>query len=246
MADLAEIESQTSSAFSLPETFDAGTKEWTFRRDHLFYLRRGVLTIETELGTWRMLSNQCLWLGAGTPCRIVSKQSFSGISICFENTPGQHGNEVFAVTQLVRDMIINSVQWGPERLSEDPVINRYFKALFDICQDVMPNPTDLFVPTVSDDELNLWLSTESPSDLESESNDPQLAKQFLEQTGLTRLQYQTRVRMFKALELLDKGASIETTAFEVGFQNLDAFTNTFESVTGWTPLAFKSHFLDSY
>lgn len=66
-----------------------------------------------------------------------------------------------------------------------------------------------------------------------------LVRVFRGETGLPPHAYQTQVRINKARALLQKGWTIATTAFEVGFADQSHFTRCFKHITGVTPGLYR-------
>lgn len=53
--------------------------------------------------------------------------------------------------------------------------------------------------------------------------------------GITPNQYLTKVRVEKAKQLLQKGATVSEACFLVGFDSITSFTGLFKKMTGSTP-----------
>lgn len=62
-----------------------------------------------------------------------------------------------------------------------------------------------------------------------------LVRQFRRETGMSFGQWLRRVRLVKAMELLDSGYSVNSTAWDVGYQQVSAFIAMFRRETGMTP-----------
>lgn len=62
-----------------------------------------------------------------------------------------------------------------------------------------------------------------------------LARAFRNETGLSWTQWRARVRMHRAVELLDGGLSVSTVASRVGFDSTNGFILAFRREYGYTP-----------
>jgi len=62
-----------------------------------------------------------------------------------------------------------------------------------------------------------------------------LERCFLAETGLAIGQWRRRVRLFHALELLERGAPVTAVALDVGYANPSAFTVAFRRQFGVAP-----------
>jgi AraC-like DNA-binding protein len=67
-----------------------------------------------------------------------------------------------------------------------------------------------------------------------------LSRLFLQQTGMTPKQMQTRMRIAKACDLLRSGQrTVTDVAFEVGYGGLSSFFSAFRAVTGKSPSEWR-------
>jgi len=69
---------------------------------------------------------------------------------------------------------------------------------------------------------------------------PHLARIFAAETGLTPLEYLTRIRMERAKTLLvESSLSITQVAFDVGYDSISYFSQLFKKFTGKSPLKYR-------
>jgi AraC-like DNA-binding protein len=68
-----------------------------------------------------------------------------------------------------------------------------------------------------------------------------LSEKFKQVTGVNFVDYISRIRIEKALELLQhRHLGISEIAFTVGFQSLSQFNRVFKNLTGQSPTQFRS------
>ena len=67
-----------------------------------------------------------------------------------------------------------------------------------------------------------------------------LQKTFSSYAGVGIMEYFTRVKMQKAIELLSESCSVKQTAVQLGFHDQNYFSTVFKRVTGHTPSKYKS------
>ena len=84
----------------------------------------------------------------------------------------------------------------------------------------------------------------SPIDLDNVSSEAcfskfHFARLFREIYGMTPHQYLTSVRIEKARQMLERGASVKEACFKVGFDSVGSFTGLFKRRIGITPAAFQ-------
>ena len=72
-----------------------------------------------------------------------------------------------------------------------------------------------------------------------------LDRLFMNWLRCTPNEYMNTLRISHAQNLLHQGASVTDACFQSGFQNYNYFITKFKSVTGITPLKFKTHRTDS-
>lgn len=69
-----------------------------------------------------------------------------------------------------------------------------------------------------------------------------ISRMFKKHTGVSFITYVNKLRINKALELLqDSDLPIKEIAYKVGYNNLNYFYKTFKIVTGTTPKAYKGN-----
>ena len=69
----------------------------------------------------------------------------------------------------------------------------------------------------------------------------EISRHFHRDLGLTLISYRTRLRLLRALELVDQhGASLTAAAFEVGFGSYSQFHRAFQANMGCSPRSFFS------
>ncbi|WP_345988769.1 AraC family transcriptional regulator [Chryseobacterium sp. Chry.R1] len=68
-----------------------------------------------------------------------------------------------------------------------------------------------------------------------------LTRIFTNKLGISFIQYVKMVRIIRAMELLkDTTLSMSEIAYEIGYSNISAFSNTFQQLTNMRPTEFKS------
>ena len=66
-----------------------------------------------------------------------------------------------------------------------------------------------------------------------------LQKTFSHYAGVGIIEYFNRVKMQRATELLNEGASVKQTALQLGFYDQNYFSTVFKRITGHTPSRYK-------
>ncbi|MDQ1803346.1 AraC family transcriptional regulator [Chryseobacterium sp. CKR4-1] len=107
------------------------------------------------------------------------------------------------------------------------------------------------LPTTSDERLTAIIkfvrnNLENPLTLEEVGGKfgfsvRSLTRIFTNKLGISFIQYVKMVRIIRAMELLkDTTLSMSEIAYEIGYSNISAFSNTFQQLTNMRPTEFKS------
>jgi AraC-like DNA-binding protein len=65
-----------------------------------------------------------------------------------------------------------------------------------------------------------------------------LARKFFAETGLTLRDWRRRLKLFRAIELLENGLDVTRTALELGYGSTSSFIFAFRSEMQCSPMAY--------
>lgn len=70
-----------------------------------------------------------------------------------------------------------------------------------------------------------------------------LQQTFSKYAGMGIIKYFNRLKIEKAIKMLQKGSSVQETADALGFSSQNYFSTTFKRITGKTPTSYKQRFI---
>ena len=228
-----------------PVTFlhDVTEQRHDQRWHHLTFAARGHLEVITGEARRLVPADRAVWVPAGTAHTAVRRAPISMRSI-FIAAPAYRSDRVrtIAVTPLLRELILHISRIGaldrtkPEQAHLAAVLLDLISSAEDIPLD-LPSPRDpravrfaALVTRAPGDQTSIAkLARKAGSSLRT------LERCFLAETGLSVGDWRRRVRLFHALHLLESGASVTETSFEVGYDSISAFCQAFRRQFGHSP-----------
>jgi AraC-like DNA-binding protein len=212
--------------------------------DQLLYASAGVMTVETDAGTWVIPPHRALWAPDGTPFRIVMTGRVSLRSLYLHSSLAALPGEWRAVNvpPLLRELILHAVRTAPLDLGV-PTQERLVMVLMDQLSTLpqaplqVPLPADPRARAMARQMLDRPDEDASVDDLARQCGGSRrtLERVFLAQTGLTIGQWRRRLRLVHALRLLAAGESVTAVAPAVGYSTPSAFGAMFREELGETP-----------
>lgn len=100
---------------------------------------------------------------------------------------------------------------------------------------LLPLPSDRRLAGLDTNEMPPLLSLLAAREGATEKT---IGRIFRSETGMSYQQWRQQWRLLKAVELLGRGMSITSTAFDLGFASDSAFIAFFRKMTGYTPRVF--------
>lgn len=240
-------------AQSLP-ALDAGWR--TFPGHYLLYAASGAFHLEVRDSRWLLPPQRAAWVAAHVPVRISTESPVTCCSVLFaESTFPKPAFtcRVFAVSTLVREMLLHATRWGPGRAAADVQADHFFQALADVCLELAAQADEFWLPKAHSVELGVALAysldhlPESPTfsavAAAAHVSERTLARRFAEETGMTWRQFMRRARIIQAMERLGKAEpKVVDIAYAVGFTSISAFNHAFREFTGETPSLYRKRF----
>jgi AraC-like DNA-binding protein len=247
--------------FGINQVFDAAFDSgWqTFSGHYLLYASTGAFQLEVDQVRWLLPPQRAAWVAAHVPLRLSAERPGTTSSVLFAESAiprPAFACRVFAVSNLVREMLNYAVRWDPERDDTDSTADTFFRALATVCTELAASPDAFWLPCGRSPELRQALEytlahlIDKPAFAEVASavhvSERTLARRFITETGMTWSQFVRRARMIRAMELL---AAPDTNVLEVadavGFSSVSAFNHAFRAFTGETPSSYRKRLLPS-
>ena len=237
--------------FAIRQEFPQLDSSWmTFPGDYLLYAATGTFHLDFENVRWYLPPQRAAWVAARTNIRIWTDRPVTSRSVLFAGdvrSPGLPPCRVFAPTPLVKELLAYVMRWGAER--PDPSAQPYFQSLAAQCNELAAQPERFWLPRTDDtslDTVTVYIQEHLDGTLTADSlarmanlSERTLARRFHAGLGMTCGQYVHRVRMLRALELLESRRSVSEVAWAVGFESLSAFISAFKTFAQETPTRYR-------
>lgn len=207
------------------------------------------LSVSTGEGRWLIPATHCVWIPPHQAHTVEAHGAFSAwtayisakecsrlpTTLRILRTSGLlreailrsancEGPIVQMIGELVAKIVVEEIRTLPEERVTLPMPNDY--RLKRIAETSIADPRD-------SRPLKGWAALGSLSVRT-------LTRKFKEETGLTFDAWRQRARVLVALEMLKEGASVTTTAIDLGYQNVSAFILVFRRTFGITPGVYKA------
>ena len=220
------------------------------RRDPAWHLLsfaiRGHLEVVTADARRLVPADRAVWIPAGVPTTSVMRAPVSvrSIFVAAGSLRGASRLRTIAVTPLLRELILHVTRIGAldERI---PAQARLAGVLFDLLAGAEDVPLELPLPRDARarrfaDRLTAQLDDGRSTSLavlarRSGASLRTLERCFLAETGLALGAWRRRVRLFRAMHLLQSGASVTATSLDVGYANTSAFCQAYRRQFGTSP-----------
>jgi AraC-like DNA-binding protein/mannose-6-phosphate isomerase-like protein (cupin superfamily) len=235
------------SALALSNKAGFVIKEHQHSRHQLIYAISGVMTIQAHKSIWTVPPSHALWMPAGVDHQIRMVTAVEIRTLYFQTSAiSMPTNKclVFAVTPLLRELIVRAMQMPPHYRSG--TANERIMQL--ICDEVTQLQVRHFtLPLPTDRRLQL-LSEQILRDLSDNRTIGQLGqiiglsersvmRLFLSETGFTVAGWRQQARLMQAFVLMEQGLSTTRISSDLGYASASAFSKMFQKVFGETPRA---------
>jgi AraC-like DNA-binding protein len=211
--------------------------------DHLIFASSGVMSIETDRGTWVVPPHRALWAPAGEPYEITLNSRVALRSLYFRTELHALGTQWRAVnvTPLLRELILHAVRTAPLDLT-DPSHERLVGVLVDQFATLAQAPLQLPMPgdpraVAFAGELRSSAGDVSTADVARAvgASRRTLERLFALEVGMTIGQWRQRLALLRGLQLLAAGQTVTQVAVAVGYSTPSAFGAMFRSHLGESP-----------
>jgi AraC-like DNA-binding protein len=211
----------------------------------LVYATEGVMTVQTEEGTWVVPSQRAVWI----PGRVRHSIAMSGrVSLrTLYVLPRLAGTLparccVVGVSPLLRQLILHAIAKGSLR-RDVPEHRRLVVVLLDQLRVLPSIPLELPMPRDPRAlRVAVYLQGEPGETARLDrlargagASRRTLERLFEKETGMSFGRWRQQARLLHAMRLLAQGAPVTSTALEVGYDSTSAFIAAFSKVLGTTP-----------
>lgn len=250
-----DVDAVDLGGFGLADEHAPGlTPEHAHAKHQLLYAERGSLELVAEGGRWLLPPQRAAWIGAGVAHAVRFRSPVALRTVYLDpRIPLLPAARVvvFSVTALAREMILQAMEWGPDRPEEAPAEEVFFRALGALSTGWSSDPLPFRLPVASSPELGRALDfvvdrLAEPLTLPQVARHAgvsvrTLARRFQDEARTSFRDYLQRARMMRATELLaEEGARVTDVALAVGFESPAAFSRAFEAFLGESPRDYRA------
>ena len=219
---------------------------WHFHdRDQLVYASHGVMTVQTDTGTWIVPTHRAVWIPARIPHTIVMAGEVAMRTLYVKRGLARSLPReccVVNVAPLLRELVLHACSF-PTLRSRIPGQRHVIGLILDQLAIIQMVPLQL--PHLSDPRA-VRVSKLLLADPGSNRTLSHLCKAggagkrtverlFQSETGMSFGKWRQQLRMMYGVRLLAEGAKVTAAAVEAGYSSPSAFISVFRKNLGTTP-----------
>lgn len=214
----------------------------------LVYAVQGVLTVSTAEQTFIISPEQAAWIPIGVTHRVGSLLGAQFHSLWISKSFGANlpdSPAVISVTPLLKALIVEAASL---ETNSDP--DGYRDRVVTLIMDQLRRAPQLAAalpwprtPTLSQICEALFQDPSDGRDVETWASQlglssRTLTRRFEAEIGMPLRSWRRRLKVFRAIELLNGGASVTAVALDLGYSSASAFIFAFREEMGLSPHAF--------
>ncbi len=215
-------------------------------RAQLLYAVSGIIKVWTDEGIWVVPPMQAVWIASG----VSHKAQVTGrtrLKNLFFDPSVRHllpkSCFVLRVSPLLKELIDKFCATDDGR-RQKRLANVIIDELAEAKQEPLCLPVSghryvssvvsaLMAEPFSRKTLEEWADTAGTSPRN-------FSRIFLKETGMTFGAWRTKVKILYSIEMIQKGKSVTETAYDLGYQSISAFIESFRKETGVSPKKYFS------
>ncbi len=218
------------------------------RKAQLLFSASGVVTVETENGVWVVPPQCAVWIPGGLVHKARSTGEVRGFGLFVEPDAIEGLPEIccsVSVSPLLQNLLEKAAGFD-EYYDEDGVEGRLMAVMLDelvaapLEQLHLPIPADMRLRKLTDLLLD---DPSSHATLEQWAHrigmsERSLSRLFSQETGMSVGRWRRQLHVITGVQLLTQGRSIQSVAFDLGYESAGAFVTMFRKAVGTPPGRF--------
>jgi len=257
IASLPAIEDFPDAIFVNHETFEKQIPEHRHSKGQFSYVEGGLAYITINAKTYVVPARHYFWMPAGIDHAVTIGNSAAVLRSIFFFTKNDNQHAfysemgIYPINELLIQMIKYSEKWDGHVLPDDDGFE-FLKSIKKVLPEVSNKQLSLALPITGNDRMKeiiefmannlsdtlLLNSTGKRFGLSQRS----FSRLFQTSLGISFLQYLKMLRIVKSFELiLQTDLSLSEIAYQVGYNSLSSFSNTFQQITNTRPSAFMTY-----
>ncbi|TCC87448.1 helix-turn-helix domain-containing protein [Pedobacter hiemivivus] len=252
---LFELDEKPETTFVWHSKFEDKFRHHKHTKGQLTYVEGGVIFLYTNDKSYFLPARHYLWIPAGIEHHLEHRYKSTVIRNIYFNTTDIENHPffdhigIYPVNNLLLEMIKFSENWNGN-ISPGTHEYGFLNAIKNILPVISKHPLPIVVPTTDNARLRpalIYIHTHLADELTlsiiasaTGFSERTLSRTFQASLKISFFQYLKLVRITKAMEkLLETDLTISEIAYEVGYDSISSFSNTFYKMTGQRPSTFK-------
>jgi AraC-like DNA-binding protein len=229
-----------------PPAFELARHSHT--RGQLVYAAEGVITVDTDQGTWAAPPERAVWIPAGLAHAVTMVGAVKTRSVLIDRLATTRGGrcEVLAVSELLRSLLVAAADVPPEYdiNGRDGLIMALLIAEVDRAP-VIPLAVPFPKSTALAARCRTFLAQPNAADtIDGWAGDLHLGRRaftraFRRETGMSFDEWRQQACVLTALPRLARGDAVTTVALDLGYDSPAAFTTMFKRWLGVPPSQYR-------
>lgn len=216
----------------------------------LLYAFDGAVEVEGRAARYKVPRQFAMWIPAGTVHRTrIQKVPSGSVFLSADMVDSPAGDpRVIVAPRVMREMIIHAMRWPFDRVADD-VSTIYFDCFAKLCSEWISAEVPIALPASTDQRIAAILDFTSAHIAQVSlvdvcqavgMSERSLRRHFRAGVGMTWEEYRQRLRIYLAIEALDRGdRSVGSIAADVGYESPAAFAKMFRTVMGIGPSDYR-------
>jgi AraC-like DNA-binding protein len=244
IASLPEIDRQPRAVFVMHEKSEKLIPLHSHTKGQLSYVEGGIAYITIDYKTYVVPARHYFWIPKGVPhilrigysATVLRSLYFYAHNDATDPFYGKLG--IYPASELLIQMINYTERWDGRNIHNKDTNFEFLVALKNILPTMTSQALPIILPITDDERLlkilrHLDRNFGQPISLKDISerfslSERSMSRLFQANLNISFLQYLKTVRIIKALELILKtNKPISEIAYDVGYETLGAFSNTF-------------------
>jgi len=236
--------------------FEDRFQDHTHTKGQLTYVEGGIIFLYTKEKSYFLPARHYVWIPAGVEHHLQHRYHAAIVrNIYFNTTTDDHDPfykqiGIYPVNNLLLEMFLFSERWNGNIVPETKEYD-FLNTLKNILPVVSRHPLPIALPTTENQRLRpvlKYIIDHLSNDLLSLEvvarangfSERTLSRLFQSALETSFFQYLKLARMIKSMEkLLETELTISEIAYEVGYNSISSFSNTFYKMIGKRPSDFK-------
>ncbi|WP_343703964.1 AraC family transcriptional regulator [Chitinophaga sp.] len=258
IASLPDIDKQPRSVFVMHEKSEKLIPLHTHRKGQLSYVEGGIAYITIHFKTYVVPARHYFWIPKGMPHVLRIGHSATVLRSLYFYATDDAGHPfydqlgIYPASELLIQMINYTERWDGKHINQKSYNFEFLVSLKKLLPQLNNSALPIVLPITEDERMQpiikyLEKNIGEPVNLKTLSarfnmSERSMSRLFQSHLHISFLQYLKTLRMVKAIEMIVKtNMPITDIAFEVGYDSIGSFSNTFYAFTHSRPTDLRKN-----